>query len=169
MAHGITEQDWMRFIDGEATGIERRRVEDHLSMCAACAAQAAELRSWRVQLRAEGHRLSSALAGGEAQLEALLEDGLARVRAAGHGAGAGWSVREGLSLLRSVMEPLCGTGATQAAMSLAIRRSAGFEEELGGNNWDLFVVNLREATTSVCGIATGRLVSRAGSCLQIAA
>jgi hypothetical protein len=65
------------------------------------------------------------------------------------------------------MEPICGSGATRVAMNLAIQRSAGSEADLTGTNWELFVVNLREATTLVCGMAAGRLISRAGSCLSI--
>lgn len=164
MAHGISEQQWLRYADGELDWTERRQVEDHLAVCAACAAEAAELRNWHEVLRVEGARLGEALRAGDADMERLTERTLARLRG-GH-AGA-WTVRDALSLLRVVMEPICGSGATRAAMNLAIRRSAGAEEALTGTNWALFVGNLREATTAVCGLATGRLVSRAAFCLPI--
>jgi len=166
MAHGISEQDWMRYLDGDLERVEWQRVDDHVAACQACASQASELRQWQGLLREEGTRLGEAIRSDERQVETLIERSLDRIRRAR--AAAAWTVTDGLSLLRFVMEPICGSGATRAAMNLAIQRSAGSEEDLTGTNWGLFVVNLGEATTLVCGLATGRLVSRAGSCLSIA-
>jgi hypothetical protein len=120
---------------------------------------------WHDLLQEEGARLAEAIRSDEREVEALIERSLDRIRSAR--AGAAWTVKDGLSLLRFVMDPICGSGATRAAMNLAIQRSAGSEADLTGTNWELFVGNLREATTQVCGMAAGRLISRAGSCLPI--
>ncbi len=164
MAHGVNEQQWLRYLDGELNRIERTQFEDHLAACPSCTSEAGDLRRWHELLRTEGARLGEALRAGGECVEQLVEQSVLRVR--GRHAGP-WTVRDGLSILRSIMEPICGSGATNAAMSLAIRRSAGAEEDLSGTNWALFVGNLREATTVVCGLATGRLISRAGFCLPI--
>ncbi len=170
MAHGISEQDWLRFIDGNLDAAARRRLEDHIASCPDCTAEAGELRHWHVLLRDEGYRLSEALRMEESHVETLLERSLERMRqVAPMGVRRAWSVRDGLTILRFVMDPICGSGATRAAINLAILRSAGAGRDLTGTNWGLFVGNLREATSLICGQAAGRLVFRAGSCLSIAA
>ena len=70
--------------------------------------------------------------------------------------------------LRFLMEPICGPGTARAAIELAVQRSAGDGSRVTGRNWRLFVGNLSDATSLICGLAAGRLVDRAGQCLTIA-
>lgn len=165
MGHGFNEQQWLSYIEGTLDGAERRLLEEHLAVCQECAAETVQQRRWHDQLRQEGLKLSAALQAHQdaADFEWLMRRSLDSLR----GDRPAWTVREGLSLLRFVMEPICGSGATRAAMNLAIKRSAGEENALSETNWGLFIGNLREATTLVCGLATGRLISRAGSCMVI--
>jgi hypothetical protein len=104
-------------------------------------------------------------------VERLLTSALDRIRAAGPSAirsDSGWTAGEGMMLLRSLLEPICGHGTAKVTMDLAVQRSTADEPgRVTRRNWRLFVANLSGAVASVCGSAAGRLVGQAGACLAI--
>ena len=171
MKHGISEQQWLEYIDGALPARERARVWEHIEACPECAQTLRELDGWRALISEEGARLRLSAQLPEAEIDSLLAGCLERIRAgepAGLRLGLGWTVTEGMILLRSLMEPMCGLGTARATISLAARRSTADQQgHITERNWRIFVANLSEAIASVCGSAAGRLVSRAGVFLTI--
>jgi len=81
---------------------------------------------------------------------------------------AGWSVAEATLLLRVLIEPICGRGTAGTTISLARRRSVrAAEERLTSGSWGLFISNLSDAMSSICGAAAGTLVRRAGFSIAV--
>jgi hypothetical protein len=72
-------------------------------------------------------------------------------------------------LLRLLVEPFCGPGTAGAAISLAVRRSTVADGQSDAPAvWNLFVSNMSEMISSVCGTEAGRLVNQVGVCLDVA-
>jgi anti-sigma factor RsiW len=167
MRHGLSEQKWIEFLDGALRADEAAEIRAHLRGCTSCRQLAAELARWRELLAEEGRRLRAALAGPEAEPDAMLRRTLARIRHSGapYRADGRWTLTEALAVLRFLMEPICGPGTVRAVVDHAVARSAATGRPLTWNDWGRFVGNLSETTSSVCGSAVGRLVERAGLCL----
>lgn len=155
-------EEWLFYLDGAMNSAELRNIRRHIEDCAYCARFLSSVTAVRARLRTEADRLRDADGMSDQELEAMLErclDELAPPR---------WTPREGMLMLRLMLEPICGSGTAGVTMRLAIERStAGAPERVTERNWSLFVANLSDAMASVCGSAAGRLVSRAGVCLAI--
>jgi anti-sigma factor RsiW len=166
MRHGISEQDWLEFVDGTLDSGRSRKIEQHVAVCPGCAGLRAELEAWHEILREEASRLQLAIDCPEDEVDRMLETAIERIHKlepAGIRTCASWTTAEALMLMRSLLEPFCGVGTACATMNLAARRaSAGEDGEVTGRNWPVFVSNLSEALASVCGMAAARLVDRAG-------
>lgn len=168
--HGISERQWLEYLDGTLGSAEQGRVRAHVEQCAGCAKLAAELMVWRDSLLAAGERLREASRLPDEALDLMLSRSIERLRSAepdGIRSNFAWTVAEGITVLRFLMEPICGPGTARAAIDLAVRRSADDRSRLNTRNWRLFVGNLSDATALICGLAAGRLVDRAGLCLAI--
>ena len=171
MKHDISEQQWLEYLEGSLPRERQDRIRNHLGGCAECAALLQELRAWHELMTREGSRLRLSFEVPGREIDHLIAGALERIRAAGpHELRIrnAWTAAEGMFLLHSLMEPICGLGTARATMNLAVQRStAGTSGNVNGSNWRLFVANLSEAIASVCGSAAGRLVDRVGVCLAI--
>lgn len=171
MRHGISEQQWLEYVDGTLSEREVARLRTHLLICAECAEVPIELNEWRELMLKEARTLRGNVLLSELEIESLLVRSIERIRQQAPPVirnSFRWSTAEGMLLLRSLMEPICGLGTARATMTLAARRStADDESRITERNWRLFVANLSDAIASVCGSAAGRLISRAGACLAI--
>ena len=168
--HGISEAEWLRFVDDTLEPERQRSIQAHLRICTDCANLASELTAWRESLIEEGERLREACRLSDEAMDSLLERSLARIRSAEPEylrSGSGWTVAEGITVLRFLIEPICGPGMARTTIDLAVRRSADEGSRVTRRNWRLFVGNLSDATALICGLAAGRLVDRAGLCLVI--
>jgi anti-sigma factor RsiW len=172
MRHGILEQQWIEYLQGTLRGSELARLRDHLGACPECAGTLRELSLWRRKLVAEAALVRAAFETSPARLDQLLAASLDRIRAlepAALQSDPGWSFREAVMLLRLLVEPFCGSGTAGATINLAVQRST-----LKGDSadtpaaWSLFVRNLSEVMSSICGTAAGRLVNQVGACLDVA-
>jgi hypothetical protein len=137
-----------------------------VAACAECARLLDDLANWHDLLTREGASLREALQLPAPRMEEFVDRAVERICSAAHPdfeAGRGRSAAEGLFLLRSLLEPIFGSGTARIAMELAARRCTVHPEgELRGGEWPLFVRNLSETLASICGSAAGRLVNRAG-------
>jgi hypothetical protein len=127
---------------------------------------------WMEQrLALEASRLRSNLAVPDEELSVLFSKCLDQIRETGTAADSArvhWTVREATMLIRLLVEPICGVGTAHALLSLAVKRSTATDQDsVTESNWRLFVSNMSDAITSVCGSATGRLVNRVGDCLAV--
>ena len=165
MQDHIREADWLRFLDDPGDREAGAPVREHMARCARCADLFESLKSIREGLAIEGARIRAAFAATDAEIDGLLTRCLAEIRSPSH---EGWSAAEATLLLRVLIEPICGRGTAGATISLARRRSlAAAEEHLTGGSWSLFISNLSDAMSSICGAAAGRLVRRAGFSIAV--
>jgi hypothetical protein len=169
MRHGISEEQWIQYIEGCLPELEGSGVRDHASLCSECAATLRELTLWHEKLTEEAAQVRAAFATSPASLDHLLADSLERIRGAEakQSTTASWSFREAAMLLRLLVEPFCGSGIAGAAISLAVRRSTvdGLPENTV--TWTLFVSNMSETMASLCGKEAGRLVNQVGISLAV--
>jgi anti-sigma factor RsiW len=171
MRHGILEQQWIEYIEGTLHDRESARLRNHANTCAECARTLRELSVWREKLFEESARVRTAFETSPNDLDRLLAASLERIRGlepASERRDPHWSFREAVMLLRLLVEPFCGSGTAGATVNLAVQRSTlqGLSADTPAA-WSLFVRNLSETMSSVCGTAAGLLVNEVGACLEV--
>jgi len=170
MAHDISEREWLEYVAGAASAEQATRIQRHVDGCPECARLLDDLVNWHDLLSTEGSRLRQALRLPEHEMDAFIDRTVDRIRSAPHpelAASSGRSPAERMFLLRSLIEPIFGSGTAGAAMDLALRRCTTHPEgRLVRDDWPLFVRNLSDTLASICGLAAGRLVNRAGHSLS---
>jgi hypothetical protein len=165
MRNHITDADWLQFLDAPRDCDDSRRIRDHIAGCASCVKVFDSLKSVRDGLATEAERIRNAISMSDSDIDALLGRCLAQIKT---GSQAEWSAGEATLLLRLLIEPICGRGTAGATISLARRRSLpAAEEDLTGKSWSIFISNLSDAMSSICGAAAGRLVRRAGFSIAV--
>src|SRR5262252_4298931 len=121
MAHEISEQQLLAEVEGAADASLRSRIQAHLSVCSECAARHEQMRTWHRRLAGEGARIRVAMAMEGDAMERLLAESMERIAAAGPLSA---SAAEGVVMLRSLLAPVFGAGAVQAATEMALRSAA---------------------------------------------
>ena len=154
--HGITEQQWLEFSEGQAGAAERNRIEAHLAACAQCATLFEELNGWRGRLAAEAQTLRAALVLPEAVRGRMLAESLARVGAA---RPERYGAAEGVAMLRVLLGPVFGQGAVRATVEVALKLAA--PGGISAATWQAFAAQLSEAIQSICGETAGRMAGSA--------
>jgi hypothetical protein len=172
MRHEILEQQWIEYLEGTLHGREAAQLRDHANSCLECAQTLRELSAWREKLVEESALVRAACETSPGDLDRLLATSLERIRGLQPSAehfDPSWSFREAVMLLRLLVEPFCGPGTAGATINLAVQRSTlkGLSADTPAA-WSLFVCNLSETLSSVCGTAAGRLVNEVGACLKVA-
>lgn len=172
MRHGILEHQWLEYLDGGLDVAESARLRDHASTCPECANTLRELSRWREKLVEEAALVRAAFETSPESLDVLLAASIQRIRGfepAAQRSDPRWSFKEAVLLLRLLVEPFCGPGTAGAAISLAVRRSTLADSRSDTPAaWNLFVSNMSEMMSSVCGTEAGRLVNQVGVCLDVA-
>ena len=172
MRHGIMEHQWLEYLDGGLDVAESARLRDHANRCPECSDTLRQLSLWREKLTEEAVRVRAAFETSPESLELLLAASIQRIRALEPGAQKNdprWSFKEAVMLLRLLVEPFCGPGTAGAAIRLAVRRSTLADSHSDSPAaWNLFVSNMSEMMSSVCGTEAGRLVNQVGVCLDVA-
>jgi|SRR5215472_5172189 len=170
MLHGITEQEWLEYLDGGLDATDAVRLQDHANTCAECAGTLRELSLWREKLVEAAALVRSAVETLPGDVDRLLAESIRRIRACEPAAlrsNPRWSFKEAVVLLGLLVEPFCGPGTAGAAIRLAVRRSTDAQSDVPAV-WNLFVSNMSEMISSVCGTEAGRLVNQVGICLDVA-
>ena len=169
MRHGISQQEWLDFLDHTLAPSKEARLRAHLATCGPCHELWQGLQEWRELMMEEGWRLRDSVQYTGPQIDLLLARTLERIRAmAATPVSSTWSALEAMILLRSLMTPICGAGAARATMDLALERSNfGPGERVNHQNWRRFVSNLSDVFASICGVEAGCLIDRAGLSLSI--
>jgi len=172
MPHGFSEQQWIDYLDGSLDMRQSAGLRDHARSCPECAERLRELSLWHEKLVEEAAVVRGAFDASLTDLDRLLSASLERIRPFEPSAYFGdpsWSFREAVTLLRLLVEPFCGSGTAGATIHLAVQRSTlnGIYADTPAA-WNLFVSNMSEVVSSVCGTAAGRLVNQVGACLEVA-
>jgi hypothetical protein len=165
MQDHIRDADWLRFLDDPRGGDRGEHIREHVAGCVKCAKLLKSLELVRESLATEGARVRASSAISDSEVDALLERCFVQIRSSSQ---TGWSATEATLLLRVLIEPICGRGTAGATISLARRRSlSAAGEDLTSGSWRLFISNLSDAMSSICGAAAGRLVRRAGFSIAV--
>ncbi|MCU1236440.1 MAG: hypothetical protein JWP63_4407 [Candidatus Solibacter sp.] len=170
MQHGITEQQWLAFLEDSLEPRERMRIQAHLDGCPDCRNLYSEMHAWGQAIARGAAKLRAGAELSEVQIERFVAMALIGIRVARRESkrrNESWSVPEALVLLRALLAPFCGLGTARAAVQLAVRESDLDEEgSASGTHWGKFVAYLTQTISQQCGISTGRLVGRVGVCLE---
>ena len=161
--HGISEAQWIEYVEGSLPAPDSARLRAHAATCAECSTALVELSLWREKLTEEADLLRAALALSRDHLDGLLAASIERIRQ-GH---PRCTFREAVMLLRLQLEPFCGSGTAGAAVHLAVQRSTLNGAAENPAAWSLFVSNMSETMSAICGTEAGRLVNQVGVCLNV--
>jgi anti-sigma factor RsiW len=164
--HGITETQWMAYLDGSLPESACARIHSHLAVCAECRSLHDQLLEWESAVIQEISRLNAAATRSSGEINLLAEKFLQRLRESETRPtkGAPFKPAEAVRLLRALLDPLCGAGAARNAVQQATEQScrAG-EADVSVPNWSLFVRNLSKNVGCVYGSPARLLIERVGS------
>lgn len=164
--HGITETQWMEYLDGTLPESVCARIRSHLARCAECRSMHHQLLEWESAVAQETTRLHVATARNSTEIDLLAARFLENVRQnqIRPTQRAPFKPAEAVRLLRTLLDPLCGAGAARNAVQLATEQScrAG-QQDVSVPNWGLFVRNLSKNVGCVYGSPARVLIERVGS------
>jgi anti-sigma factor RsiW len=80
MRHGISEQQWLEYVDGTLSEREVARLRTHLLICAECAEVPIELNEWRALMLEEARTLRGNVVLSDFEIETLLAKSIERIR-----------------------------------------------------------------------------------------
>jgi anti-sigma factor RsiW len=174
MTHGISDQDWVAYLDGSLDGSGRDRLEAHLIGCLACwnfYEEMAETNEW---LKSGGSMVRRDLTPTDEQLQASFVEVFARIndpllQEAGPQVGKLQTrytddlVRRRLDSLAAVIAPMCGEStALRALMCAAADSPARSLERLTPHDWGHFLASLTSIASVMCGETGASLVWESG-------
>lgn len=165
MKHGIAEQDWEAYTEGDADEATTDRIEAHLIGCLTC---------WeeyeRLKRATELWRTAGEAAHWQTPLrDAALHDGLQRVLARARAADAAQgqtgqaAIQTRLTQLEAVLGLLCGTRTAFCALRTAANSTPARKLSLlTVEHWDSFLERLAAITIVLCGAAGAELIRAGG-------
>jgi hypothetical protein len=160
--HGISEEDWEAYVEGDLVESERDRIEAHLTGCLVCWERYEQLQFVTAQLRAAGATARCGWPLRDEQLHAGLQRAVAKLRAQECEANTA-VIRQRLNTLTGTMAEMCGTAATAKALRVAAKRSAAQTlEGVSTANWDSFLARLTSIATVICGETGAHLIRESG-------
>lgn len=164
--HGITETQWLEYLDGSLPESVCVRIRSHLAECAECRSMYQQLLKWESAVVQEIGRIHVAATRSSGEIDLLAARFLESVREnrIRPTQSAPFPPAEAVRLLRALLDPLCGAGAARNAVQLATEQScrAG-EQDVSVPNWSLFVRNLSKNVGRVYGSPARVLIERVGS------
>jgi predicted anti-sigma-YlaC factor YlaD len=158
MDHGITDLEWIAYLDGDAPVEVRDRIEGHLTGCLVC---------WEFYERTVSATRSLDAAGQDVRRLILVEDArlhrMMRAVFSDLQAETTISLQDKLDTLENVLAPICGAQtATQVLRSAAMNSPARTLAEVTRENWEPFLERLRAIIAAMCGDTCARLVWEQG-------
>jgi anti-sigma factor RsiW len=159
MRHGITEQDWLEYLDGRAAPEERLRLEGHLRACLDCQNFVERLEAVDATMRSAALELQSRLTVTPDEITA------ARERTVAIASDRCVSVRIGILYL--LLVPLCGEEMSGRAIRRAARCAvAASAHSTNGQLWNRFLDHLHEIIAPLCGEPVAGLIRTRGMNLE---
>lgn len=186
MTHGISEQDWIDYLEDRLAPSDRDRLESHLVGCLTCwelyrqialTTQMLHEASAEIQLRfpLKDEQLHTRLhefwacIRAEAENPPTIKPSLVNPAAGLPATVSGRSIadplRERLALLQSLIARICGARTADNALHAAARSSpARSLAEVTESNWLQFLTRLTSITKTICGETVAYLVWESGQC-----
>jgi hypothetical protein len=170
MTHGISDQEWVAYLDGGLDGTDRDRLEAHLIGCLACwnfYEEMAETHEW---LKSGGALVRRDLTPTDEQLHASLVEVFACINdpscPPARRARTRYTddlVRRRLDSLAAVIAPMCGESTARRALRCAAADSpARSLEQLTPYDWGHFLESLTSIASVMCGETGANLVWESG-------
>ena len=163
--HGITEQQWIDYLDRRLDAGESARVEAHLDACAECRAFQSSMMRTTLSLSEAGAQVRGSFPVEAEQTHNALAHVLARVldaEARQQKLSRG-EIEERLEQLEEILAEMCGSwtaaNALRVASRNAIHDSVG---KLTPDNWPSFLKRLASIASVFCGDTGAKLVLEYG-------
>lgn len=159
MEHGITDLEWIAYLDGDAPIEVRDRIEAHLTGCLVCWEFYERTSAATGQLEDAGQEVRRVLKMDDAQLHRMMRGVFAEIRTQPQAI----DLQDKLDTLENVLAPICGAqAATQVLRSAAMHSPARTLAEITRENWEPFLERLRMIIAAMCGDTCARLVWEQG-------
>ncbi|SRR6266545_534849 len=161
MTHGISEQQWLDYLDQQLDSGERARVELHLAGCVECREFHSRISRTVKSLQEMGVEMRHGFPLDDEQLHISLAKVLARVLDA-EARRDGLSqadIEERLNHLEDCLALMCGSWTAVNALRVAARNS--IHDSLGQlteDNWPVFLKRLTSIASVFCGDSGAKLV-----------
>jgi anti-sigma factor RsiW len=166
MKHGISEDDWEDYLEGDLPAAERDRVEAHLIGCVPCWEFHGRMAAVTARLCETGAAAGRGHVLPDEKLVAGLRGVYARICAAGGGgeaAGHATPLQRRLDELEAVMTVFCGARAAGNALRAAAKSSpARSLAAVTRENWGPFLSRLTAIAHVLCGRTGASLIFESG-------
>ena len=162
MNHGISPNEWERYLDGSPTAAEHDRIEAHLIGCVPCWQFYQRMASFNSELHAAGEAKRDSFALSDEKLQAGLRNVYARIHASHLGENLN-PVQQRLNEVEAVMTVFCGEQTAANAMQVAAARSpAKSLKQVKRENWEPFLQRLTAIAQVLCGRTGARWLLESG-------
>ncbi len=163
--HGITEQEWMDYLDQRLAGSAYARIDAHLASCHKCREFQERMLRTEKSLAVAGVELKRGQPLDDEQLNLGLAKILARILDA-EAKQQGLSrhaIQERLNNLEELLALMCGSWTAVNALRLAAEGTlVSSLDKLTQDNWPSFLNRLSSIAAVFCGEAGAKLVSEYG-------
>lgn len=161
MIHGISDEQWLAYLDHELDASARDLLEAHILGCASCWEFNDRMARSTMQLAAQGRIARHSVPLTDEHLHSSLSATLARIRGQEQVRGP-WQtaeVKARILSLERVMAPMCGAKTAVKALRAAAQGSpAQSLDHVSQDNWTPFLASLRSIATVMCGETGAHLV-----------
>lgn len=163
--HGISEQQWVDYLDRNLDGAETARIKAHLGACAECRKQHEGMLRTVRSLETAAARVRDFFPVEQERTHVALAHVLARVldAEAKEQKLTGDEIRVRLEQLEEILTDLCGSWTAANALRVAARTT--IDDSLGKlnrANWLSFLKRLTSIASVFCGDTGARLVWECG-------
>ena len=167
MKHPIDYDDWLGYLDGDLDQMRTARVREHIEHCSECRSTWNELLEATAAMRSAALEYAAMHAVGEFEVRSGRERVLARIRTLEsrstlESVAAGELTVGRLRKLQHVVAPICGARTAFRLIVAATRRTPAPQ---GMAEWRVFLEQLTDLTSALCGRSTARLVWEIGNSL----
>lgn len=163
MQHGITEQEWIDYLDDSAASAVRDRIETHLIGCVSCWELHEQLAHTSQALYNAGAEARRYLTLEDQRLHAMLRNIFLNLSGDRSEPVSRQQVQRQIHALKSLFVPFCGTQAATRALQTAARHSSACSlERVRPENWEPFMERLTAIAVAMCGDTFASLVQEKG-------
>ncbi len=160
MNHGITDREWMLYLEGELDEAGVQNLESHLVGCKSCWEHFDQLAGAGEQLRITGEAIRRELTLCDRALYRALVSTVSRINRQEKPAD---DMKARLDYLRATMAPMCGARTVERALRLAAEASpAKTLDAVSAEHWNPFLLMLTSIAAVMCGETAADLIWESG-------
>jgi len=167
MKHPIDYDDWLGYLDGDLDQIRTARVREHIDHCSECRSTWNELLEATAALRSAAREYAAVHAVCDDEVRSGRERVLARIRTL-ESPSTLESVAAGeltVGRLRKLQHVVAPVGGARTAFRLIVAAAGRTPVPQGTAAWRIFLEQLTDLTSALCGRSMARLVWEIGNSL----